>query len=972
MALGAASTAGLKGWYYSKIVFGDNPVITLSDKQPYVFLGNLIGGAWSSDTPNIKAGDKISIVNNSKYDYCGEVKSVSGNKITLNASLPFDTLDVGTIAVNNPDDWTIYLPDNESAGIIDFGGGALAEGVNTKATNIGAHAEGIQTHAYGQYSHTEGFRTTAAYASHAEGRETEASGLMSHAEGRNTVASGDVSHAEGYGVTIDGTLYKTIASGKASHAEGRGTEATGDNSHAEGYLSKASATLAHAEGHTTTASGTSSHSEGRETSSSGNYSHAEGLYSISSGVAAHAEGKETIASGDNSHSEGYNTEASGNASHAEGRGVTIDGVLYKTLASGNYSHAEGRGSVASGEISHAEGYRTVASGAQSHAEGYETISGGTRSHAGGRGSVAEGNTSFAHGSYVKTTNANEVAFGTYNDSQEGTVFSIGNGTSDKERSNIFEIGHEKDAEGYSESTVPYMSLGYQHFGSEKTNINSNRVSISSNGEVDGGGIISLSTNGYSDEQVGNCSITMMSGGVLDIHHDSGLNEDESIPDGSSISMAGDAENGHVIMMSSDGILAEAKKIINLTAEDDTKYCGIQISTVDGLEEVDLFCTSDSYDFEDNYTGYHSSISLSKGNIRLNGSTYIFREDPDCKVVTIKDLQKELSYANQTPLNNVIYYTTSDSRPVTLGSNFFGVGGNEDGDSWNVTLVSNTYKNDVGVILCNRDILTIGSSMFADCETLTSVIIPDTVYRIHENAFYNCTNLQSITVGSGVGTIDANAFTNCTGEVTLKCSALSTSYSSSDDYTTFFGNKLLSGSNFSKVIIDTPVVGDYAFRYNEYIKELEIAPNTKVGNGAFSHIHSMTKCIVGDGVEFVRSTGTASNSIFYNCDNLTDVELHNITSIPGAAFYKSENLININIPNTVVSIGAQAFQYTGIRNITIPASVETIGQKALSNCENLQNIYCRSSTPPTLGVSTIDDINIYIPQKALASYEVATN
>ena len=235
-SIGAATTAGLKGWYYSKIVFGNNPVITLSDKQPSVILNNLVGGSWSSGTPNINKGDKISIVNDSKYDYCGVVKSVSGNKVTLESALPFDSLAVSLISSNDPDDWTIYLPDNESAGIIDFGGGALAEGVNTKATNIGAHAEGIQTHAYGQYSHTEGFQTKAGYSAHAEGKNTTATGDNSHTEGQNTVANGNNSHAEGQ---------NTIASGKAAHAEGYntatgytldGTTYSGANSHAEGKI----------------------------------------------------------------------------------------------------------------------------------------------------------------------------------------------------------------------------------------------------------------------------------------------------------------------------------------------------------------------------------------------------------------------------------------------------------------------------------------------------------------------------------------------------------------------------------------------------------------------------------------------------------------------------------------------------------------------------------------------------------------
>ena len=360
MAVGAATTAGLKGWYYSNITFGSKPVITLSDKQPYALLGKLVGGEWKSGTPNIAVGDKVSIVNNAKYDYCGEVESISGNKVTLKSALPFDTLDIGTITVNNPDDWSIYLPEKESAGIIDFGGGALAEGVNTKSTNIASHAEGIQTHAYGQFSHAEGRETKAGYAAHAEGRATEAKGESSHTEGLRTKTVDTAGHAEGA---------DTIA-GQKAHAEGSACEAQGYASHAEGGTSK----------------------------SIGQYSH--------------AEGKETEASGNNSHAEGSGAKALDQSAHAEG---------VRTEA---------------GYVAHAEGYETKSSGQYSHTEGYRT--------------EANNNSEHACGKYNKSVKSSNAA--------QATVFSVGRGTSETDRKNIFEIKANGDVyiEGIAQALQDYL------------------------------------------------------------------------------------------------------------------------------------------------------------------------------------------------------------------------------------------------------------------------------------------------------------------------------------------------------------------------------------------------------------------------------------------------------------------------------------------------------------------------------------
>lgn len=109
---------------------------------------------------------------------------------------------------------------------------------------------------------------------------------------------------------------------------------------------------------------------------------------------------------------------------------------HDTTSSGNYSHAEGSHTTASGHMSHAEGASTTASGNYSHAEGFMTTASGEYSHAGGR--------------YTKALHMNEVAYGIYNESNDDTLFSIGDGTSDSARHNAFEITttggklHDKD------------------------------------------------------------------------------------------------------------------------------------------------------------------------------------------------------------------------------------------------------------------------------------------------------------------------------------------------------------------------------------------------------------------------------------------------------------------------------------------------------------------------------------------------
>ena len=125
------------------------------------------------------------------------------------------------------------------------------------------------------------------------------------------------------------------------------------------------------------------------------------------------------------------------AGSAAGVYSTAEGV--NTTASGYYSHAEGSNTTASGVASHAEGGYIEATGNYSHAEGYQTYARGYASHAEGTSSTADGNYSHAGGFFAKTTNDKEFACGTFNQSNEDTLFSVGDGADDNNRHNAFEI-----------------------------------------------------------------------------------------------------------------------------------------------------------------------------------------------------------------------------------------------------------------------------------------------------------------------------------------------------------------------------------------------------------------------------------------------------------------------------------------------------------------------------------------------------
>lgn len=69
----------------------------------------------------------------------------------------------------------------------------------------------------------------------------------------------------------------------------------------------------------------------------------------------------------------------------------------------------------------------------------------------------------------------------------------------------------------------------------------------------------------------------------------------------------------------------------------------------------------------------------------------------------------------------------------------------------------TYEEcNISSLTIGENVITIGKYAFASCDSLTSVVIPDSVTSIYDNAF-SCDNLENAVIGSGVNFIGYHAF-----------------------------------------------------------------------------------------------------------------------------------------------------------------------------------------------------------------------
>ena len=265
------------------------------------------------------------------------------------------------------------------------------------------------------------------------------------------------------------------------------------------------------------------------------------------------------------------------------------------------------------------------------------------------------------------------------------------------------------------------------------------------------------------------------------------------------------------------------------------------------------------------------------------------------------------------------------------------------------------------------VVSIGDSAFAGCDSLASVVIPNSVTLIGDYAFRRA-YLESIEIPNSVTLIGDYAFSGARLEsieipnsvTVIGCGVFSEAYLESIEIpnsVTVISRAAFSDAHldsieipnsvtliddyaFSRARLDSieipnsvTVIGGYAFSEAD-LESIEI-PNsvTLIYPNAFNGCTSLTSVVIGNSLKEI------SVAMFRDCDSLTSVEIGNsVTVIDELAFGNCTSLTNISIPNSVRDIGYDAFRNcTGLTSVEIGNSVTLIYPNAFNGCTSLTSV-----------------------------------
>ena len=248
---------------------------------------------------------------------------------------------------------------------------------------------------------------------------------------------------------------------------------------------------------------------------------------------------------------------------------------------------------------------------------------------------------------------------------------------------------------------------------------------------------------------------------------------------------------------------------------------------------------------------------------------------------------------------------------------------------------NQFYKSVNGLLLTKD----GRTLVAVPAGKETVLIPDCVEAIGEQAAFLCCKLKEMTIPRDIASVGSEAFAYCSSLKRFDVSKDNRHFSSAGGFLLTKSGKVLQAVPGGLTQVDIPqgveVVGGTAAVGCEKIAELKIPEGVAILDfKAFGGCSNLVK------VELPRSLTILGRhwGAFMGCSKLAEIVIpEGIDAIGPGAFQGCKGLRDVTIRYGARSIGRFAFEWASISNITIPASVTKIEERAFGDCKFLESV-----------------------------------
>ena len=252
---------------------------------------------------------------------------------------------------------------------------------------------------------------------------------------------------------------------------------------------------------------------------------------------------------------------------------------------------------------------------------------------------------------------------------------------------------------------------------------------------------------------------------------------------------------------------------------------------------------------------------------------------------------------------------------------------------NIRLIANNaFEGNTGLktIVVPEGVEIIGDDAFWQCSSLHQVSLPQTSLKfLGREAFRDCASLQEISLPEGIDEIRSWTFYDCTSLVSLSIPESVKRIA----YDVVYNTPLLKNSQYQTngmLIIDDCLV---ATNKSWLSSVVSIPENVRlIAQEAFANTN-VTEVHLPEGIRMI------DDCTFSSCKNLRNIQIPlGVTKIGEQAFSSCSSLTNVELPEGITEIGEDAFRWCrSLESINIPESTTFIGSSAFDLCSSLKSI-----------------------------------